>query len=136
MGHLTYEQLAARSEATDAKSQIKRMAVANTMRLLHASMGLTTEVGEFADALKRHIYYGQPVDVPNLIEEMGDIFWYLATAANTIGVSFNEIQQANIDKLRIRYPEKFTHQQAKNRNLATEQQSIKDMRSKDNNDGE
>jgi NTP pyrophosphatase (non-canonical NTP hydrolase) len=90
------------------------------IRLLHALMGLTTEAGESLDALKKHLFYGKPLDEVNLKEEMGDLFWYLAIMADTLGVSFEEIQERNIEKLKARYGEKFTDEKAINRNLETE----------------
>ena len=40
--------------------------------------------------------------------------------ADTLGVSFEEIQERNIEKLKARYGEKFTDEKAINRNLETE----------------
>src|ERR1700677_3795449 len=47
---------------------LKRIDV-RVLRLLHVGMGLCTEAGEFVDQLKRHIFYGRPIDRTNLIEE-------------------------------------------------------------------
>jgi NTP pyrophosphatase (non-canonical NTP hydrolase) len=66
------------------------------------------------------LFYGKPLDEVNLKEEMGDLFWYLAIMADTLGVSFEEIQERNIEKLKARYGEKFTDEKAINRNLETE----------------
>lgn len=112
---------------TEAKSLDKcslRVYDPKMLRLLHAAMGFTTESGEFMDALKRAIYYGKPVDATNLVEELGDIFWYLAIAADTLGISFAEIQRRNIAKLRVRYPEKFTELDAIQRDLPTERSAV------------
>ena len=43
----------------------------------HAYMGMITEVGELVDAIKREAIYGKPLDLVNLKEEIGDVFWYL-----------------------------------------------------------
>jgi hypothetical protein len=45
--------------------------------LFHARVGLVTEVGEICDAFKKHIIYGKTLDLVNLREEIGDVFWYL-----------------------------------------------------------
>jgi NTP pyrophosphatase (non-canonical NTP hydrolase) len=89
-------------------------------RLLHAAMGIDTEGGEFTDSLKKHIFYGVELDLVNLREEIGDIFWYLAIACYELGVSFEEVQATNIEKLKARYPHKFTEHHANNRNLEAE----------------
>jgi|WetSurSiteA1Bulk_404760.scaffolds.fasta_scaffold03522_4 NTP pyrophosphatase (non-canonical NTP hydrolase) len=93
-------------------------------RLLHAAMGLCTETSEFMDMLKKHIYYDKKFDRLNAIEELGDIFWYLAIAADVLSVTFEEIQHANIEKLRKRYPEKFCKEKAVQRNTAEEIKAI------------
>lgn len=92
--------------------------------LLHAYIGLTTEGGELFDGLKKHIFYGKPLDKTNAIEELGDMFWYLAIAANYFEVSFEEIMRINNAKLKARYPEKFTEDKAINRNLKLEREVL------------
>lgn len=76
--------------------------------LSHSALGLTGEAGEFADAVKKHVHYGKPLDIENLVEELGDILWYAAFAANVIGVPLTTIAELNIDKLRKRYPEAYS----------------------------
>lgn len=93
-------------------------------RLLHAAMGLCTEAGEFTDAMKREIFYGKPVDFTNLVEEIGDVLWYVALACNALGVDMSEVMDKNIAKLRTRYPEKFTEQDAINRDLDAEREAL------------
>lgn len=80
--------------------------------LRHAAMGLVTEVGEFMDCLKKHDFYGTELDFPNLYEELGDILWYVALAARGLNIDLNNVAKTNIEKLRKRYPEKFTEQDA------------------------
>lgn len=76
--------------------------------LLHAALGLCGEVGEFADAIKKHLFYGAPLDRSNAKEELGDTLWYIVLAAAALGTTIGELAQQNIDKLAKRYPEKFT----------------------------
>lgn len=58
-----------------------------TTDFLHATTGGLTEIGgEFADQLKAHIFYGKPLDVVNLGEELGDSWWYIAIAANAANI--------------------------------------------------
>lgn len=45
-------------------------------QLMHAELGLVTEVGELADNIKKHVVYGKPFDAVNLMEEVADAFWY------------------------------------------------------------
>jgi len=91
-----------------------------SLDLLHASMGLSTESAEFADALKKHIFYGKELDKTNLKEELGDILWYCAIALEALDTDFESVMKTNIDKLSARYPDKFTEEAAKNRDLDKE----------------
>ena len=88
--------------------------------LLHAAMGISTEAGELMDQFKRHIFYGKELDVVNIKEEMGDLMWYMAILMRELDLNFEEILQLNIDKLRARFPQKFTEEDALNRNLDKE----------------
>lgn len=80
--------------------------------LAHVALGLTGEAGEFADAVKKHLIYGKPLDTENLREELGDLLWYVALGAQTLGVSMAELAQQNIDKLKKRYPETYSDELA------------------------
>lgn len=46
--------------------------------LLHCATGLVTESAELVDAIKKHVFYGKPLDVVNIKEELGDLLWYVA----------------------------------------------------------
>lgn len=93
-------------------------------RLLHASIGLNTEQAEFADALKKFIFYGRPIDEINLKEEIGDLFWYLAIACKELNVSFEEIWEVNIAKLEKRYGTSFNKENAITRDLEEERKIL------------
>lgn len=93
-------------------------------RLLHSGIGIATESGEFLDALKKHIFYGKPLDRTNLKEELGDLLWYVAIACDELGATFEELQEVNIAKLTARYPEKFSLERAENRDLETERKIL------------
>ena len=91
-----------------------------TPDMLHGAIGLATEAGELLDAIKRALFYGQPLDRTNLIEELGDLEWYMAVLRDAIGVTQEDVQARNIAKLRARYPQHFTTQDALNRDLGRE----------------
>lgn len=93
-------------------------------RLLHAMIGMCTETGEFADALKRHIFYGKSYDPVNLKEEIGDILWYVACACNALELDMQDVMDTNIAKLKARYGEKFSEERAENRNLELEREIL------------
>lgn len=120
MNTIEYKRLAVLTESVDLIEITKRLNNKGTIRLLHASMGLATESGEFVDQLKRHVFYNKPLDLKNLKEEAGDLLWYLAIALDEIGLSFDEVMEANIAKLKARYPKGFNELDAVNRDLTQE----------------
>ncbi len=83
--------------------------------LMHTALGLSGEAGEFADAIKKFLVYGRPLDRSNAIEELGDLMWYIAYGCETLGVSMEEVATQNIDKLALRYPEKYSDRLAHRR---------------------
>lgn len=89
-------------------------------RLIHASFGMQTETAEFTDALKKSLFYGKELDVVNLQEELGDALWYIAIAMDELGTDFETEMRRVINKLKVRYPEKFTNEAAENRDLELE----------------
>lgn len=132
MDNKTYQKSALRTNGPDYEGAAGRVTggIGNRdwgtveMDLLHASMGLVTEAGEFQDMLKKHVFYGKPLDKVNLKEEIGDLLWYCAIALEALDTDFQAVMQTNIDKLKARYPEKFTEEKAENRNLAKERKIL------------
>lgn len=84
--------------------------------LLNGLMGLNGESGECIDIMKKHIFQGHELDREHLIEELGDVAWYLAVCCEGLGVSLEEVMRGNIDKLKTRYPEGFDKARSINRN--------------------
>lgn len=76
--------------------------------LTHSAYGLAGEAGEFVDSVKKHQIYGQELNKENLLEEIGDILWYAAMAAEVLGANLDDIAASNVAKLQKRYPEKYT----------------------------
>lgn len=92
--------------------------------LLHCCQGLCTEAGEAMDALKRHFMYKNHLDSVNLREELGDILWYIGMICERMGWDMSTIMERNIQKLRVRFPDKFTENSALNRDLETERKVL------------
>lgn len=81
-------------------------------RYLLSAIGLAGEAGEFADLVKKGIFHEAGCDYDKLVKELGDILWYAAFAANTLGVSLQSVLDANVAKLQDRYKSgKFTTQE-------------------------
>ena len=96
----------------------------NILDDLHMVLGMQTEVAEIADVYKKCIAYKKPLDLINIKEELGDAMWYIANLCNMHGWDLRDILDTNIAKLEARYPEKFTEEQALNRNLSVERQIL------------
>lgn len=92
--------------------------------IIHAIIGLRTEVGEMMASLINVIEHGDDLDIGNLIEELGDLMWYSAILAEALKTTLYLVQAKNIAKLKARYPEKFTTEAAVNRNLEAEAAAI------------
>ena len=75
--------------------------------LINSVMGLCGESGEAIDIVKKWMAQGHELDKEHLAKELGDIAWYLAEAATALDMQLEDILQANIDKLKKRYPEGF-----------------------------
>lgn len=117
-----FDKLATRTEAPITDEVIGRAVQA--MRLLHGILGKLTELGEFADPVKKFIFYGKPLDTVNMIEELGDDEWYGAVLRDYLQVSQDTVQNTVIQKLRTRYPEKFTQLEAIVRDLDAERKVL------------
>lgn len=88
---------------------------AKTVNLLHAAVGVSGEAGELLDAVKKVFVYDQHLDVCNVIEEMGDIEFYLEQLRQELNITREHTLTANIRKLSVRYSKGYTDEQAKNR---------------------
>ena len=80
---------------------------ANIERLLTAGVGINAEGGEFLEIIKKMVFQGKPWNEDNrehLIIELGDIMWYVAQATMALDISFDEVIETNVNKLKKRYP--------------------------------
>ena len=83
--------------------------------LINSVMGLCGESGEAIDIIKKWMAHGHELDKDHLAKELGDIAWYLAEAATALDMNLEDILQANIEKLKKRYPEGFSSQKSRTR---------------------
>ncbi len=83
--------------------------------LINGVMGLCGESGEAIDIVKKWLAQGHELDKEKLAKELGDIAWYLAETATALDLDLEDIFEANIEKLRKRYPEGFDSQRSINR---------------------
>lgn len=106
MDFTTYQNLAERTarQSGDPKS-----------RFANFGMGIAGEAGEVCDLLKKVAFHGHELDKDKLKKELGDVLWYVATLSTTAELSLKEVAEANVEKLRKRYPEGFDEVRSQNR---------------------
>jgi NTP pyrophosphatase (non-canonical NTP hydrolase) len=81
---------------------------AEDAHLIHMAVGVSGEAGELLDAVKKSVIYRKPLDVENVIEELGDLEFYMEGLRQGLGLTREQCLEANIKKLSKRYGEKYT----------------------------
>lgn len=77
---------------------------------LHMALGICGEAGELLDIIKGHaIYQKKVVDIDHVIEELGDLEFYLEGLRQGMGITREECLEQNIKKLTRRYGEKYSN---------------------------
>lgn len=74
-----------------------------TAHLLHMAVGVSGEAGELLDAVKKAAVYNKPIDLANVVEELGDLEFYMEGLRQGLGITREETLQGNIAKLSLRY---------------------------------
>lgn len=113
-------QLECERTVMSAEQQMMRMdrLIAKNPKLSHVIVGalkLNSESGELADSIVKHVCYGQPLDELNILEECGDLLWYISLILSNLNFNMEDCMKLNIEKLKKRYPEKFSEFHAKER---------------------
>lgn len=83
--------------------------------ILNACLGLSGEVGEFNDMIKKWIFHEKDFDKVHAKKELGDVMWYVALMCDSFGWNLDELLDMNINKLKARYPKGFDTVLANNR---------------------
>lgn len=91
-------------------------------RILHGVIGNATEATELLEAILPTIASNgnEPLDLVNIGEEIGDSEWYKAILTDATGLNLEDIQTTVIAKLKARYPDKYSDENALNRDLVVE----------------
>lgn len=67
------------------------------------AMGISGEAGEVIEKWKKIVAYKDgkisDEDRQELKKELGDVVWYIAVFAHSLGLSLDEVMQLNLDKL-------------------------------------
>lgn len=83
--------------------------------LLHMAVGVAGEAGELLDAVKKATIYNKPLDITNVIEELGDLEFYMQGIRTTLRVTRIDVLQQNVDKLEKRYKQAYSDYEAQAR---------------------
>lgn len=92
--------------------------------VMHAALGQMSEASEVLVSIINSALEGKPLDVKNLREEAGDNMWYTALLLRAIKSDFEEAGEININKLKVRFPDKFDSDKAINRDLDKEEETL------------
>ena len=88
-------------------------------RLFTAGIGLSGEVGEFNEIIKKIMFQAKTFDSvthEHMKKELGDIMWYVTQACLALKVDLSDVIKANKEKLSKRFPEKkFSAKENENR---------------------
>jgi len=83
---------------------------------LHMAVGISGESGELLDAIKKYVIYKKPLDRVNVVEELGDLEFYMEGLRQGLEISRQEVIQHNINKLSKRYHKgSYSNDQANDR---------------------
>lgn len=107
-----YQKLAIRSQADQAVILHRLSCLGpKAMQADNAYRGLCNDIGELGDPIKKWIEYGQELNIfgkGGIKEETGDVLWRLAQLLDAVGLTLEECMEANIQKLKIRYPDGYS----------------------------
>lgn len=119
-----FVEKSARTMNSDYPAIASRLSSKSNIDLLHAAMGMSTEANEVVDQMKKVIFYGKPMDKVNIIEELGDLLFYVAAACRELDITMEEVADTNLAKLLKRYPVTFSEAAALNRDLDAERKIL------------
>ena len=75
--------------------------------LMNGCLGLAGEAGECCDLLKKNQFQDGREIREKMLDELGDVLWYIAESASALGYTLDEVADHNVKKLMNRYPEGF-----------------------------
>lgn len=101
----------------DYQEKCLRTSPAMTVQELvnYTMLGLAGETGEVVDAYKKFQYHGHSEDKSKMIEELGDVLWYVSIMLYAMGYTLEDCARINIEKLIKRYPNGFEKERSINR---------------------
>jgi len=74
---------------------------------LNWALGIAGEAGEYCEIIKKYEFHQKEFSMDEAKKELGDILYYVAMAAANLGIKLDDVAEANVAKLRSRYPNGF-----------------------------
>ena len=99
--NVTYPELVAALVKPGA--DIVATLTAEDAHLLHMVVGIAGEAGELLDEIKKVVIHRKPIDRENVIEELGDLEFYMEGLRQGLSITRREVLEHNIAKLSKRY---------------------------------
>ena len=110
----TFKQLAV--DLSKPGDEIAALITAQEAHLWHMATGVSGEAGELLDAVKKAVVYKKPLDRENVVEELGDLRFYMAGLMSALSISEQELLYATNKKLGKRYASgSYSNEQAQER---------------------
>ncbi len=75
-----------------------------TPRFEYGVIGLVTESAKLLDLVKKSKKDVFPIKQEKVVEELGDLLWYLNLTLDELGISYEELMRSNIEKIGRKYP--------------------------------
>jgi NTP pyrophosphatase (non-canonical NTP hydrolase) len=91
--------------------------VPEDVKLEYLASKLIIEAAEAAQVVIKHVHHGHKLNQTKLVEELGDVLWYLAVLLEQVDVTLAECAYLNIEKLSKRYPNGFSVEDSINRTI-------------------
>lgn len=87
-------------------------------------LSLEEDLSNLSDIIKKYIAYNKEIDKQYELDLLKRIFYRLLDLYRCNDLDFHKCLENNINKLKVRFPEKFTEENALNRNLEQERKTL------------
>ena len=83
--------------------------------IVYPALGLVGEAGEISEKVKKWLRGDKELDKQGLLKELGDPLWYIASLADDLGFTLQDVVDANVEKLSSRKARNLIHGEGDNR---------------------